>query len=97
MSEKLPNMDYDADEVIGDFKSKFKWPKKDEVEVITKPEKLGIKLLASALLTIIAGGIAYYIMLPAMNFKDTQLYSFIILILALFMVFFALICKANKK
>lgn len=28
MSEKLPNMDYDADEVIGDFKSKFKWPKK---------------------------------------------------------------------
>lgn len=32
-----------------------------------------------------------------MNFKDTQLYSFIILILALFMVFFALICKANKK
>lgn len=97
MSEKLPNMDYDADEVIGDFKSKFKWPKKDEVEVITKPEKLGIKLLASALLTIIAGGIAYYIMLPAMNFKDTQLYSFIILILALFMVFFAMICKANKK
>lgn len=97
MSEKLPNMDYDADEVIGDFKSKFKWPKKDEVEVITKPEKLGIKLLASALLTIIAGGIAYYIMLPAMNFKDTQLYSFIILILALFMVFFALICKSNKK
>ena len=97
MSEKLPNMDYDADEVIGDFKSKFKWPKIDEVEVITKPEKLGIKLLASALLTIIAGGIAYYIMLPAMNFKDTQLYSFIILILALFMVFFALICKANKK
>ena len=97
MSEKLPNMDYDADEVIGDFKSKFKWPKKDVVEVITKPEKLGIKLLASALLTIIAGGIAYYIMLPAMNFKDTQLYSFIILILALFMVFFALICKANKK
>ena len=97
MSEKLPNMDYDADEVIGDFKSKIKWPKKDEVEVITTPEKLGIKLLASALLTIIAGGIAYYIMLPAMNFKDTQLYSFIILILALFMVFFALICKANKK
>lgn len=97
MSEKMPNMDYDADEVIGDFKSKFKWPKKDEVEVIVKPEKLGIKLLISALLTIISGGIAYYIMLPAMNFKDTNLYSFIILILALFMVFFAIICKANKK
>lgn len=97
MSEKMPNMDYDADEVIGDFKSKFKWPKKDEVEVIVKPEKLGIKLLISALLTIVSGGIAYYIMLPAMNFKDTNLYSFIILILALFMVFFAIICKANKK
>lgn len=28
MSEQMPNMDYDADEVINDFKAKFKWPKK---------------------------------------------------------------------
>ena len=60
---KLPNMDYDADEVIGDFKSKFKWPKKDEVEVIPKPESSALSL-ASALLTIIAGGIVIILCCP---------------------------------
>ena len=25
MSEQFPNRDYDADEVINDFKEKFKW------------------------------------------------------------------------
>ena len=34
MSDQMPNMDYDADEVINDFKSKFKWPKKDEVTAV---------------------------------------------------------------
>ena len=31
MSEKIPNYNYDADEVLNDFKSKFAWPKRDEV------------------------------------------------------------------
>ena len=68
MSEQIPNMDYDADEVINDFKSKFKWPKKEEVDVVVKPEKVWLRLLISAVLTIIAGGIVYYMMLPALNF-----------------------------
>ena len=32
MSEKIPNYNYDADEVLNDFKSKFAWPKRDEVQ-----------------------------------------------------------------
>ena len=43
MSDKIPNMDYDADEVIGSFKSKFKWPSSNEVEVVVKPPKVGLK------------------------------------------------------
>lgn len=97
MSEHMPNMDYDADEVINDFKSKFKWPKKDEVDVVIKPGKLGLRLLIAAVLTIISGGIVYYMMLPALNFKDPNIYFFVIIIMALFMIFFALACKANKK
>lgn len=97
MSEQMPNMDYDADEVINDFKSKFKWPKKDEVDVVIKPEKVWLRLLISAVLTIIAGGIIYYMMLPALNFKDVNMYLFVVILIALFMVFFALACKANKK
>lgn len=97
MSEQMPNMDYDADEVINDFKAKFKWPKKDEVDVVVKPEKVWLRLLISAVLTIIAGGVVYYMMLPAINFKDVNMYMFLIVLIVLFMVFFALACKANKK
>ena len=97
MSEQIPNMDYDADEVINDFKSKFKWPKKEEVDVVVKPEKVWLRLLISAVLTIIAGGIVYYMMLPALNFKDVNMYIFIMVLIVLFMVFFALACKANRK
>ena len=93
----MPNMDYDADEVINDFKSKFKWPKKDEVDVVVKPEKVWLRLLISAVLTIITGGIVYYMMLPALNFKDVNMYLFVVILIVLFMVFFALACKANKK
>lgn len=97
MSEQMPNMDYDADEVINDFKAKFKWPKKDEVDVVVKPSKVWLRLLISAMLTIIAGGVVYYMMLPAMNFKDINMYMFLIILVVLFMVFFAIACKANKK
>lgn len=97
MSEQMPNMDYDADEVINDFKAKFKWPKKSEVDVVVKPEKVWLRLLISAIATIIAGGIVYYMMLPAMNFKDINMYMFFIILIALFMFFFAIACKANKK
>ena len=45
MSDKIPNLDYDADEVIENFKSKFKWPSSDDVEIAVKPPKLALKLL----------------------------------------------------
>ncbi len=97
MSEKMPNMDFDADEVISDFKSKFSWGKSNEVEVVAAPPRVWLRLILSAILTIIGGGIAYYMMLPALNFHDSQFYSFVILLIALFMAFFALLCKANKR
>lgn len=97
MSEQMPNMDYDADEVINDFKSKFKWPKKDEVDVVVKPDKLWLRLLLSALITVAGGGIIYYMLLPALNFHDVNMYVFIIVLIALFMLVFALLCKANRK
>ncbi|MCC8016158.1 MAG: CvpA family protein [Clostridiales bacterium] len=97
MSEKMPNMDYDADEVINDFKAKFKWGKTNEVDVVVKPPKVWLKILISALATVILGGIVYYMMLPALNFHDSQMYIFIIILLAIFMFVFSIVCKANKK
>ncbi len=41
MSEQIPNMDYNADEVIKGFKEKFRWAKADEVQAVVKPKKYG--------------------------------------------------------
>lgn len=97
MSDKIPNMDYDADEVIENFKSQFKWPKKDEVEVVVKPPKLALKLLLSFIITAVLTSAVYYMMIPAFNFKSTDFYVFIIAVIALFFVVFSLLIKANKK
>ena len=97
MDNKIPNMDYDADEVINEFKEKIKWPKSDEVTAVVKPTKIPLRLLISFLITAVVGGIAYYMMLPALNFKDTQMYLFLILLVVVFMLSFALVCRANKK
>ena len=97
MSEKMPNMDYDADEVIENFKSKFKWPGKDEVEVVITPPNIGLKIFITAILTVIAGGILYYAMFPAINFKTSDFYMYLIALVAVFMALFSLVIGARKK
>ena len=97
MDNKIPNMDYDADEVINEFKEKIKWPKNDEVQAVVKPSKMPLRILISLLITLIAGAGAYYMMLPAFNIHDTQMYVFFILLVAIFVAAFAFVCRANKK
>ena len=97
MSEQFPNMNYDADEVINGFKEKFKWPKADEVQAVVKPDKMWLRLIISFVLTVIVGGVLYYMMLPALNFKDSQMYVFIIALIVIFMAVFSYVCRANKK
>ncbi len=97
MDNKIPNMDYDADEVIENFKSKFKWPGKDDVEVVVKPPKLVSKILISFIITIVLAAGIYYMMLPAMNIHSTDAYVFVIILIAVFMAVFALLIGANKK
>ena len=97
MADQIPNMDYDADEVIENFKSKFKWPSSNEVDVVVKPPKLGIKILLSCLITIIVGAVAYYVMFPAINPKTTEFYTFIIGIIAVFCASFYLLIGARTK
>lgn len=97
MSDKIPNLDYDADEVIENFKSKFKWPSSDEIEISVKPPKLALKLLLSFLTTVVVGAVAYYIMIPALNFKSPDFYTFFILLIAVFTGSFYLFIGAGKK
>ncbi|MGN1202330.1 MAG: hypothetical protein ACI4RF_03480, partial [Eubacterium sp.] len=97
MNEKMPNMDYDADEVINEFKEKIKWPKKGEVQAVVKPTKLPLRILISILITIVVGAAAYYMMLPALNIHDSQMYIYLILLVVVFIASFAIVCRANKK
>lgn len=97
MENKIPNMDYDADEVINEFKEKIKWPKNKEVNAVVKPTKLPLRILLSIIITIVAGAVAYYMMLPALNLHDSQMYIYLILLVVVFIAAFALVCRANKK
>lgn len=53
-------------------------------EVYIPPEKAGLKIVLSILITIIGGGIAYYFMLPPMNFGATEFYMFWAVVAAIF-------------
>ena len=46
-------------------------------EVIIPPEKKVLKIIIAILLTIVGGAVAYYFMLPALNFKALDFYYFI--------------------
>ncbi len=48
------------------------------------PEKSSMKLIISIIGTIIGGAIAYYFMLPPLNFKSTDTYMFLGLVAAIF-------------
>ncbi|MBR4241673.1 MAG: YrzE family protein [Eubacterium sp.] len=97
MSDRIPDMDYNADEVIENFKAKFKWPKNDDVNVVIKPKKLGLKLLISCIITLVLSGAVYYMMIPALNFKSSELYMFIIAICAIFFFCFSILIGARRK
>lgn len=97
MSDQIPNMDYNADEVIKEFKSKFKWPTNDDIKVVVKPKKLGIKILFSCIITLIISCAIYYIMYPALNFKTADLYTFVIAIIAVFFFSFSILIGARRK
>lgn len=97
MSEQMPNMDYDADEVIENFKAKFKWPTSNEVDVVVKPPHVAIKLILSFILTVILGAGAYYMMFPALNLKTSDVYVFVILLIVAFMLIFGWLIGANQK
>ncbi len=48
------------------------------------PKKAGLKMLISIIGTIIGGAIAYYFMLPPLNFKSTDTYMFIGTVICIF-------------
>ena len=59
---------------------KVDFTKKKDDGIIIKPAKAGLKIFLNILITLVGAGIAYYIMLPPMNFKSTDMYIFFVIV-----------------
>lgn len=96
MDNNIPNGNFNPNDAFKNIKEDFKKYKSGEVEAVVKPEKVGVKLLISAIITAVVGGLFYYITLPVLSFKDFSFYKFIFVIILVFFGSFALLCKANS-
>lgn len=95
MDNNIPNGSSNPNDVFKNIKDDFKKYKNGEVKAVVKPDKVGLKLLISTLITVVCGAILYYFSLPVLNFKDMSFYEFVIILLVIFFGSFALLCKAN--
>lgn len=80
------------DPIKVDFSGKGK-PK----EVVIPPDKKILKLIINIIVTLIGGAVAYYLMLPALNFKAMEFYYFIAVVIAIYIGMTFLTSKAFIK
>lgn len=87
------NQEFDPDEILNDFKTKFSWVKSGsgEVQVQQKPKKLPLRILISLLVTAVVSAVLYYFMLPPFNIHSLDTYIFIGIVLCVFMGAFFLV------
>ncbi len=62
--------------------------------IVIPPEKAVLKIILSAVLALIVGAVAYYFMLPPLNFKALEFYYFIGIIIVAFVAFLAIFSRA---
>ena len=53
-------------------------------EVVIPPDKKVLKLIINIIVTIIGAAVAYYLMLPALNFKALEFYYYIAVVIAIY-------------
>jgi len=65
--------------------------------IVIPPERAGLKLVLSAVGAVIASLVAYYIMLPPLNFKAKEFYMFLAIPFVAFIAFVFLFTQAGSK
>lgn len=84
-----------SDPIKVDFSDKGKGKgKSSSKEVYIPPEKAGLKIVLSLIITAVAGAIVYYFMLPPMNFGALEFYMFWAIVAAIFVASNILLSKA---
>lgn len=76
---------------------KVDFTKKKDDEIVIKPAKAGLKMFINILITLVGAGIAYYIMLPPMNFKSTDMYIFFVIVAVIYVAASAITSGAIRK
>lgn len=66
-------------------------------EINLRPQKAGLKIFLSVLIALAVGAVAFYVMMPALNFKSAELYTFIGIILVAFCVSCALMLNVMQN
>lgn len=82
------------DPIKVDFSSKTGGRQK---EIVIPPERAGLKIVISLILTAVTAVVAYYFMLPALNIKSYDLYLYLGVVAASYVVFNALFSRALSK
>ena len=84
-----------SDPIKVDFSDKGKGKGNSSTkEVLIPPEKAGLKIVISLILSAVIGAIVYYFMLPPMNFGAIEFYMFWAIVAASFVGCMALLSKA---
>lgn len=82
------------DPIKVDFSKKDGGGKKD---IVIPPEKAALKIILSILCMIIFAAVAFYVMLPAINFKSYDFYIYIGLVAASYIVFNGIFTNVMNK
>ncbi len=82
------------DPIKVDFSKKDGGGKKD---IVIPPEKAALKIVLSILCTLLFAAIAFYVMLPAINFKSYDFYIYIGLVAASYIVFNGIFTNVMNK
>ena len=66
-------------------------------EVVIPPDKKVLKIIINIIVTILGGAVAYYFMLPAINLKAIEFYTFVAVIIAIYIGMTFITSKAFIK
>lgn len=79
------------------IKVDFSRKERGKKAVVIPPERAALKIVLSLLCTVVFAAVAFYVMLPALNLKSYDLYLYIGLVIASYVVFNALFVRLNSK
>ncbi|MBO5410718.1 MAG: hypothetical protein J6A60_05605, partial [Clostridia bacterium] len=79
---------------------KVDFSKKDsakKADIVIPPERAALKIILSVICTLVFAAVAFYLMLPALNFKAYELYIYLGAVAASYVVFNAVFANALVK